>query len=134
MSGVPDRALPAYAAVRRQGRRHPPGACVAPFATADGHYNPGGVAHRDHAPGDLPVLFIDADGEAEARSATDRFALGDLFDDDRSAFILHANADNYAQHPVVPYGGPIGATLDTGDAGARIACGVVTSDRRARDD
>jgi Cu-Zn family superoxide dismutase len=115
---------------------HGTGACDAvstppvatdPFTTAGGHYNPGAVTHRDHA-GDLPVLLIDGDGEAQARFATDRFALGDLLAGDGSAFILHANADNYANIPVVPYGGPVGATLNTGDAGSRIACGIVESD------
>lgn len=107
---------------------HGVGACVAPFTTAGGHYNPGAATHRDHA-GDLPVLLIDADGEAEARFATDRFALGDLFDADGSAFILHANADNYANIPTDRYDpDPDTATLNTGDAGGRIACGVVESD------
>ncbi len=103
-----------------------PPAATDPFTTAGGHYNPGAATHRDHA-GDLPVLLIDGDGEAEARFGTDRFALGDLFDANGSAFILHANADNYANIPVVPYGGPVGGTLNTGDAGSRIACGVVES-------
>lgn len=101
-----------------------------PFTTAGGHYNPGAVTHRDHA-GDLPVLLIDADGEAEARFATDRFALGDLFDTDGSAFILHARPDNYANLdliPGLPYGPSNAVTLATGDAGSRIACGVVASD------
>jgi Cu-Zn family superoxide dismutase len=118
---------------------HGVGACVGvppvtdpvtpPFTSAGSHYNPGGdsVKHDDHA-GDLPLLLIDGDGEAEARFATDRFALDALLEGDGSAFILHANADNYANIPVVPYGGPVGGTLNTGDAGGRIACGVVESD------
>ncbi len=113
---------------------HTKGECVAPltdpptppFLSAGGHYNPGAVTHRDHA-GDLPVLLIDADGEAEARFATDRFPLGDLLTGDGSAFILHANPDNYANIPIA-YGTPNAGTLATGDAGGRIACGVVESD------
>lgn len=104
---------------------HAAGVCVAPFTTALGHYNPGAATHRDHA-GDLPVLLIDADGESEARFSTDRFALGELFDADGSAFILHANADNYANIPTDRYEpDPDTATLGTGDAGSRIACGVI---------
>lgn len=104
---------------------HGVGACVAPFTSAGGHYNPGGGTHRDHA-GDLPVLYVDADGEAEARVSTDRFGLSDLFDADGSAFILHAGVDNYANIPTDRYDpDPDAATLATGDAGGRIGCGVI---------
>ncbi len=104
---------------------HAAGACVAPFTSALGHYNPGAATHRDHA-GDLPVLLIDQDGTAEARFSTDRFALGDLFDADGSAFILHAGADNYANIPTDRYDpDPDATTLATGDAGSRFACGVI---------
>lgn len=105
---------------------HSAGVCAAPFTTALGHYNPGGATHRDHA-GDLPVLYIDADGEAEARVSTDRFALNDLFDADGSAFIVHAGPDNYANIPTDRYDpDPDTTTLNTGDAGARAACGVIS--------
>jgi len=104
---------------------HSTGTCVAPFTSAGGHYNPGAATHGNHA-GDLPVLFVDADGEAEARFTTDRFALDDLFDADGSAFILHAGRDNYANIPTDRYDpDPDGTTLATGDAGARSACGVI---------
>ncbi|MEX2247276.1 MAG: superoxide dismutase family protein [Dehalococcoidia bacterium] len=105
---------------------HATGACVAPFTSAGGHYNPGAATHRDHA-GDLPVLYVDADGEAEARFSTDRFAVRDLFDADGSAFILHAGPDNYANIPTDRYDpDPDATTLATGDAGGRFACGVIT--------
>ena len=104
---------------------HAVGVCAAPFTSAGGHYNPGGGTHSSHA-GDLPSLYIDADGEGEARFATDRFALGDLFDADGSAFILHAGRDNYANIPTDRYDpDPDTTTLNTGDAGSRFACGVV---------
>jgi Cu-Zn family superoxide dismutase len=104
---------------------HSVGACVAPFTTAGGHYNPVAAAHGNHA-GDLPVVYVDADGEAEARVSTDRFALNDLFDTDGSAFILHAGRDNYANIPTDRYDpDPDATTLATGDAGSRLACGVV---------
>jgi len=104
---------------------HTTGACVPPFTSAGGHYNPGGATHRDHA-GDLPVLYVDADGEAEARFSSDRFGLSDLFDADGSAFILHNSPDNYANIPTDRYDpDPDAATLATGDAGSRFACGVI---------
>ena len=104
---------------------HGVGMCVAPFTSAGGHYNPLAATHGNHA-GDLPVLFVDADGEAEARFATDRFALDDLLDADGSSFILHAGRDNYANIPTDRYDpDPDTATLATGDAGARSACGVI---------
>jgi Cu-Zn family superoxide dismutase len=107
---------------------HTTGACVAPFTTAGGHYNPGATTHSNHA-GDLPSLYIDADGEGEARFATDRFALNDLLDADGSAFILHAGRDNYANIPTDRYDpDPDATTLATGDAGSRFACGVIEAD------
>ncbi len=107
---------------------HATGVCTAPFTSAGGHYNPGATTHSNHA-GDLPSLYIDADGEGEARFATDRFSLDDLFDADGSAFILHAGRDNYANIPTDRYDpDPDATTLATGDAGGRFACGVVETD------
>lgn len=58
--------------------------------------------------------------------STDRFALDELFDSDGSAFILHANADNYANIPTDHYDpDPDTTTRATGDAGARVACRVI---------
>jgi Cu-Zn family superoxide dismutase len=107
---------------------HAVGVCTAPFTTAGGHYNPAAATHSNHA-GDLPSLYIDADGEGGARFATDRFALGDLFDADGSALILHTGRDNYANIPTDRYDpDPDATTLATGDAGSRYACGVIESD------
>ena len=104
---------------------HGVGVCAAPFTSAGGHYNPHAATHGGHA-GDLPVLFVDSDGESEARFATDAFNLDALFDADGSAFILHAGRDNYANIPTDRYDpDPDTATLNTGDAGSRFACGVV---------
>jgi Cu/Zn superoxide dismutase len=70
---------------------------VVPFFSAGGHLNPAGAVHGEHA-GDFPVLVVQSDGRAEARFDTDRFRLGQLFDDG-SAVIVHAGRDNYANIP-----------------------------------
>jgi superoxide dismutase, Cu-Zn family len=109
---------------------HAVGECVPPFTSAGGHYNPGGTAHGAHA-GDLPSLLVGADGTGELRFKTDRFSVAALLDADGSAIIVHANPDNFAHIPSRYYShtegtfGPDSVTLATGDAGARVACGVV---------
>jgi superoxide dismutase, Cu-Zn family len=101
------------------------------FTSAGGHLNPGGVGHGGHA-GDMPVLLVNGDGTADTSFTTDRFTVDQLFDADGSAIVVHAGSDNYANIPTrytaagVP--GPDAATLGTGDAGARFACGVVETD------
>jgi superoxide dismutase, Cu-Zn family len=110
---------------------HTTGVCEPPFTSAGGHYNPAGTTHRGHA-GDMPTLLINADGRGFVAFATDRFSVAELRDDDGSAVIVHEFADNYANIPnryrspeSPPDGGPDAATLATGDAGNRLACGVV---------
>ena len=99
-------------------------------------------AHPDHA-ADQPVLLVNADGTGSGTFSTDRYAVADIVG---AAVIVHANPDNYANIPdryvapgpsaspvasaepvMVP--GPDAATLATGDAGPRIACGVIASGR-----
>lgn len=113
------------------------------FSSAGGHFDLGRAppptphSHKDHS-GDFPVLLVNTDGTANAKFNTDRFSLADLFDADGSAIIIHANPDNYTNIPDIlhpgnsPYVGYIptspqvlNTTLMTGDAGGRIACGVV---------
>jgi Cu-Zn family superoxide dismutase len=113
---------------------HTTGECVPPFTSAGGHYNPGGVPHGDHA-GDLPSLLVNQDGTAELEFETDRFTLSDLSDADGSAVIVHAGRDNFANVPTRYHShtydtfGPDTDTLATGDAAARMACGVVERSR-----
>jgi Cu-Zn family superoxide dismutase len=104
---------------------HSVGRCEPPFTSAGGHYNPGSVGHGAHA-GDMPVLFVGRDGNAWAEFQSDGFAIEELLDADGSAVIIHAGPDNYANIPArYSASGPDAATLATGDAGARIACGVI---------
>ena len=85
----------------------------------------GGSSHGDHA-GDLPTLLVNEDGTGMLAATTDRFSLDDLRDDDGAAVMVHELADNYANIPerYAP-DGPDEDTLATGDAGSRLACGVV---------
>ncbi|MBI1892288.1 MAG: superoxide dismutase family protein [Burkholderiales bacterium] len=103
---------------------HTVGECIPPFTSSGGHFDLAGHTHRDHS-GDFPVLLVNADGTANARFNTDRFAVADLFDGDGSALIIHAGPDNYANIPTRYVATPDATTLATGDAGARIACGVI---------
>lgn len=91
------------------------------FASAGAHFNPLGRQHGldnsagPHA-GDAPNFTVAADGTARASFTTDRVSLTDgsttLFDADGSAIVVHAAADDQISQPA-------------GNAGARIACGVV---------
>jgi superoxide dismutase, Cu-Zn family len=103
---------------------HTTGRCDAPaFTTAGGHLNPAGATHNAHA-GDLPSLLVKADGTAKLAAATDRFSIADLRDADGSAVMVHSGPDNFANIPP-RYGTPDQETLNTGDSGMRVACGVV---------
>ena len=105
-----------------------PTGAVVPFASAGPHLDSGGHTHGAHS-GDLPSLLVTADGVTITATATDRLTDALLFDADRSAIIVHAAPDNFANIPTrysaagVP--GPDAATLGTGDSGARFACGVL---------
>lgn len=105
---------------------HAVGRCEEPFfTTAGGHYNPDSSGHGAHA-GDMPVLFVGSDGNAWAEFRTDAFTIEELLDADGSAVIVHAGPDNYANIPPrYSATGPDATTLATGDAGGRIACGVI---------
>ena len=102
---------------------HTTGLCEAPtFMTAGGHFAPGGTKHglmaqaMPHA-GDLPNLHVAADGKLsfEVLASNVTLAAGprSLLDADGSALVLHATADDYVSDPA-------------GNAGGRIACGVIT--------
>jgi Cu-Zn family superoxide dismutase len=103
---------------------HAVGKCEGPgFTSSGGHLGEG--AHPEHT-GDLPVLYVKANGEARAVNYTDRFSVAQLADADGSALIVHALPDNYANIPerYAPEG-PDMATRMAGDSGPRIACATL---------
>ncbi|MCP3164563.1 superoxide dismutase family protein [Myxococcus qinghaiensis] len=98
---------------------HETGKCEAPeFKTAGGHFNPSKKAHGMMSPkgkhvGDLPNLYVGQDGKVQFDTfAQNGLTLKSLFDKDGSAIVVHTKEDDYQTDP-------------TGDAGGRIACGVV---------
>ena len=101
-----------------------------PFSSAGSHLGPG--THGQGA-GDMPPLLAAADGTASASFVTDRFTVEQLGDANGSAFVVHAAPDNLAHIPDRYFHrpddtgavGPDATTRKTGDAGARVGCGVV---------
>ena len=107
---------------------HETGACEPDFAAAGDHFNPTGASHGAlHGPGrhagDLPNLYVAADGTARVDFFTDAATLEagpthSLFDADGSAVIIHERPDTYGE--------------DAG-AGGRVACGVILLDDQTGD-
>lgn len=101
---------------------HETGKCDGPdFKSAGGHYNPEGKKHGEveggpHA-GDMPNIEADNDGKVSisqenAAVSLKKDAKNTLFDDDGSSIVIHAKGDDYKSQP-------------SGDAGGRVACGVI---------
>jgi superoxide dismutase, Cu-Zn family len=113
---------------------HTTGSCVAPaYTSAGGHWTLAPATHGSHT-GDLSSVLVAPDGTASAEFETARFDVNQLFDADGSAIVLHAGPDNFGNVPLGGgkyedpnnwYNAPTG-TANTGDAGSRYACGVVT--------
>jgi Cu-Zn family superoxide dismutase len=112
-----------------------PDGTPAPFESAGGHWNPRGASHSSH-PGDFPPLQVSGGGTAEVAFVTDRFQPSQLLDVNGSAVVIHLNRDNQGNVPgryrsePADQNGPDATTLATGDAGGRLACGVVRPIRR----
>jgi Cu-Zn family superoxide dismutase len=104
---------------------HAVGECSGNFTSAGSHLDPPGLHHHASHAGDLPSLLVNADGTVEMLFVTNRFTLADLFDANGSAVIVHADPDNHGNIPARYAAEPDATTLATGDAGARIGCGVV---------
>ncbi|GAB1575720.1 superoxide dismutase [Cu-Zn] SodC [Bordetella petrii] len=90
---------------------------MVPAGAAGGHYDPDGTkshgapwddgAHR----GDLPALYVNADGTATTPVLAPRLKLAEV---QGRGLMVHAGGDNHSDHPK-PLGG----------GGGRIACGVI---------
>jgi superoxide dismutase, Cu-Zn family len=99
------------------------------FTSADGHFRTEDQQHAMHL-GDLPPLLVNRDGAASATFRTDRVTPQDLVG---RAVILHMDPDNLANVPVgaapdqyTPNSPEaLSATAATGNAGNRLACGVI---------
>jgi Cu-Zn family superoxide dismutase len=102
---------------------HDAGKCDPPeFKTAAGHFNP---AHKHHGKdnpegphaGDLPNFTVTGKGTATTTLIASEVTMGaeanGLFHEGGTSLVIHASPDDYKSDPA-------------GNAGARIACGVVT--------
>jgi superoxide dismutase, Cu-Zn family len=108
----------------------PTGGAPGDFNSAGGHFQKAG--HAGHpASGDLTSLQVRQDGTAKLVTTTDAFTAEDLLGGAKTAIIIHEKADNFANIPPERYQQVNGApppdetTLATGDAGKRVACGVI---------
>ncbi|WP_229675859.1 superoxide dismutase[Cu-Zn] [Hoyosella rhizosphaerae] len=109
----------------------PDGESTGDFLSAGGHLMLEGATHSGTGmSGDLTSLHILEDGTGELVTLTDRVTIDDLLLGDGTSVIVHEGPDNFTNIPdryVLPDGGsvPDEQTLATGDAGPRIACGVI---------
>lgn len=105
---------------------HEVGKCEKPsFESAGAHFNPLGKHHGINNPkgphlGDLPNITAEQDGTVQVEFVAKNITLekgmeNSLFDADGSAIVIHEKADDYVTDPA-------------GNSGARIACGVITSE------
>lgn len=77
------------------------------FAGTGGHFDPAGTPHPAHA-GDLPPL-LSCGGRAYLAVLTDRFTVADIIG---RTVVIHGGSDDFRSQPA-------------GDAGTKIACGVI---------
>ncbi len=97
---------------------HAVGKCEPPFESAGGHFNPDQRQHGMKNPqgkhtGDLPNVLVPASGEATVEHFAVGLTLESLSGEEGTSLVVHADADDHATDPA-------------GNAGDRIACGVVT--------
>ena len=99
---------------------HAVGKCEPPFTSAGGHFNPGNKKHgmlspEGHHAGDMPNLHVPASGTLAVDVVNDAITLEKgkgPNDANGLALIIHAGKDDYKTDP-------------TGEAGGRIACGII---------
>lgn len=99
---------------------HAVGKCEPPFQTAGGHFNPDAKKHGFNSAagwhmGDLPNIDVPASGAAKFELLLPGGRLNGpdgILDADGAAVVVHASRDDYATDPA-------------GNAGGRVACGVI---------
>lgn len=99
---------------------HAVGRCEPPFTTAGGHFNPTNKQHGYKSAngwhlGDLPNLELPAAGAYRFEMLVSDVTLrghNALLDTDGASIVIHSARDDYATDPA-------------GNAGGRIACGVI---------
>ena len=111
----------------------PSGGAPGDFLSAGAHFNvPGHTGTGAQMSGQLPPLQVLADGSGTMVTTTDAFTEDQLTSGQKTAIIIHEKADNFAEIPSDRYTqangapGPDETTMATGDAGKRVACGVIT--------
>ena len=83
--------------------------CTGPeFADTGGHFDPYREPHPRHA-GDLPPVFRCCGGRGYLAVATDRFSVQNVIG---RTVVIHSGADDFRTQPA-------------GNAGTKIACGVI---------
>ena len=97
--------------------------CEGPaFTSAGGHFNPEQKQHGINNPqgphaGDMPNFTVDSTGRSSATVVAPGVTLGDdprsVFTGGGTALVIHEKADDMKSDPA-------------GNAGARVACGVIT--------
>ncbi|HEU4586055.1 MAG TPA: superoxide dismutase family protein [Gemmatimonadaceae bacterium] len=101
---------------------HAVGQCTPPFTSAGPHFNPAEKQHGIENPagmhaGDMPNITVPESGMIQFEVLNTMTSLTEgnnpIIDDDGAALVIHASADDYKTDPA-------------GNAGARIACGVIT--------
>lgn len=100
---------------------HAVGKCEPPFTSAGGHFNPTGHQHgfrNSNGPhlGDMPNLDTPAAGALKFEVLVPGVTLkgqNALLDADGAALVVHSGRDDYTSDPA-------------GNAGGRVACGVIT--------
>ncbi len=109
----------------------PAGGAPGDFLSAGRHLQVAGHSAEPES-GDLTSLQVRRDGVGMLVTTTDAFTLDDLLTGEKTAIIIHAGSDNFANIPPERYNqvnggtpGPDEMTMSTGDAGKRVACGVI---------
>jgi superoxide dismutase, Cu-Zn family len=108
----------------------PTGGAPGDFLSAGGHFQAPGHTGEPMS-GDLTSLEVRKDGAALLVTTTDAFTKDELLAGAGTAIMIHAGSDNFANIPADRYTqvngapGPDQTTMSTGDAGKRVACGVI---------